>query len=100
MRHDSGVNGRVAHGLFFVTLLQDSRWFERFGVKDFEVVQREIDSIDLNLVCQIEPDIKDRDKFVNLCVEHFGHMRIELNFVNEISRTQAGKRRYTRYEVR
>lgn len=94
-----GVNGRVAHGLFFVTLLQDSRWFERFRIKDFEVVQRQKERIDLSLVCRSTPDNKAREDFIALCQKYFGRIQVEMHFVEEIPRTLAGKRRYTRYEV-
>jgi phenylacetate-CoA ligase len=94
-----GINGRVAHGLFFVTLLQDSHWFDRFGVRDFEVVQREKDSITLTLACKNKPGVNDIDEFIKLCQNYFGNMKVELSFVDEIPRTQAAKRRYTRYEV-
>lgn len=94
-----GINGRVAHGLFFVTLLQNFQWFEKFGVKDFEVVQREKNHIDLSIVSNREPNGKAREDFITLCQKYFGQMRVELKFVDEIPRTKAGKRRYTRYEV-
>ena len=94
-----GGNGRMAHGLFFVTLLQDARWFERFGVRDFEVVQRTKDRIDVSLVCQNMPDAETAKEFRALCSKYFGQTLIGLSFVDEIPRTSAGKRRYTRYEV-
>ena len=94
-----GANGRVAHGLFFVTLLQDSQWFERFGVKDFEVIQRKKDRIDLRLVCKTAPETEAREHLKALCRKYFGRMQIELHFAREIPRTLSAKRRYTRYEA-
>lgn len=94
-----GINGNSAHGLFFVTLLQELGWFEKYGVQDFDIVQKKSDQIECNFVCRSQPDTLAAADFVKLCCGHLGEMHIGVNFVDQISPCPSGKRRYTRSEI-
>lgn len=94
-----GVNGSSAHGLFFVTVLQELGWLEKYGVKDFEIVQKAPDRLDCSFVCDTNPGGSGEADFIRLCCQHFGQMQINIRFVDRIVPGPSGKRRYTRYEV-
>ena len=95
----TGVNGNSAHGLFFVTVLQELNWFEKYGVMDFEIVQKNPDQIDCRFVCKVQPDNTSKSDFVEFCCRHFGRMGINISFVDQIPTGPARKKRYTRSEI-
>ena len=94
-----GINGNSAHGLFFVTLLQELGWFEKYGIQDFEIVQKKSGQIECNFVCRGRPDTLAAADFIKLCRNHLGEMHIGVNFVDQILPCPSGKRRYTRSEI-
>jgi phenylacetate-CoA ligase len=94
-----GTNNNTAHGLFFVTLLQELGWFEKYGVNDFEIVQKAPDRLDCSFVCDVSPGEIGKLEFTRLCNKHFGKMHFNIRFVDKIMPGPSGKRRYTRNEV-
>jgi phenylacetate-CoA ligase len=94
-----GINGNSAHGLFFVTMLQGLGWFEKYGIKDFEIVQEAPDRLDCSFVCNSSPGDSGKADFIRSCCHHFGKMQINIKFVNRIMPSPSGKRRYTRSEI-
>jgi len=94
-----GINGNVVHGEFFADLLQDLGWYEAFDLMHFEIIQKTIESFDCNFVCEVRPG-KDAIKlFIESCQRFFGEMKINMNFIDSIPLTPAGKRRNTRSEI-
>lgn len=94
-----GVNGNVVHGEFFANLLEKLGWYESFDLMHFEVVQKTIDGFDCNFVCKKKPSPEAIDDFISSCYEFFGEMKININFVDNIPVTSAGKRRNTRSAI-
>ncbi len=94
-----GINGNVVHGEFFANLLQNLGWYEAYGLMQFEVVQKTIEGFDCNFVCSILPDKKAIEDFKDSCRQYFGNMKINVEFVDYIPTTPAGKRRNTRSEI-
>ena len=93
-----GINGNVVHGEYFADLLQDLGWYEAYDLMHFEIVQKTIEGFDCNFVCGVRPD-KDAIKlFIESCQRDFGDMKININFMDSIPLTPAGKRRNTRSE--
>ncbi len=94
-----GANGNVVHGEFFTHLLEEMGWLERFGVRNFEAVQKDGNGIHWHLVCDARPGQREISELVSLCRRYLGNMNIEVHFVDSIQPTPSGKRRFTRSEV-
>jgi phenylacetate-CoA ligase len=94
-----GVNGTIAHGLYFVTLLKESGLYDSHNILDYEIVQRENDVLDCNFVLEKDPSPAAVDAFKNACRDNFGDMTININCLDKIPKTVSGKRRFIRSEI-
>jgi len=94
-----GVNGAIAHGLYFVTLLKEAGLYESHNILDYEIVQRKKDVLECNFVFKNKPSPEAVGAFKNACRDNFGDMKININFLNEIPKSVSGKRRFIRSEI-
>ena len=69
-----GVNGNVVHGEFFADTLEKLGWYESYGLVQFEVVQKNIESFNCNFVCSKRPSEAAVNEFIYFCYKFFGKM--------------------------
>lgn len=92
-------NGSVLHGLFFTYTLQDVDWIMKYGINQFQVVQKKENSILLKIRSKHEPDQKDLESYKQLVEKYLGNVIFEIEFVDDIPVSPSGKRRYVISEV-
>jgi phenylacetate-CoA ligase len=93
-----GRTGKTVHGEFFTHLLEELNWFERYNIKDFEVVQTNNKTLKWRLVVDIKPDIKNEEKLKHITNDYLGDMINIIEYPTFIKTSQIGKRRFTRRE--
>jgi len=94
-----GLNGTVAHGLYFVTLLKEAGLYDAYNILDYEIVQKKINVLDCNFVFGKKPSDEAVEAFRNACRNNLGQMQININFLKEIPKYTSGRRRFIRSEI-
>lgn len=96
-------NGNRIHGEFFSHIFRSlDRGYMRFRwVKEFQIVQRKITDLTIKIVPDNKSNIKDSDlnKLKKIILNRTGKMDIEIEIVDEIKRTKAGKWKFIINEV-
>jgi len=92
-------NGNVIYASFFAYALEDSEWIARYGITQFQLVQKKLDHIILKIQSQKKPTRQDSESFKGLMKRHLGDIVFDIEFVNEIPVSASGKRKYTISEV-
>ncbi len=88
-------DGSLVHSQFFVALFFFKPW-----VREFKVVQKDYDLIDISVALEGKADQNDIDVITNKIKKVMGaDCRVEFNFVEEIPPTASGKYLYTFSEV-
>lgn len=88
-------DGSLVHSQFFVALFFFKPW-----VREFKVVQKDYDLIDISVALEGKADQNDIDVITDKIKQVMGaDCRVEFKFVNEIPPTASGKYLYTVSEV-
>jgi len=82
--------GKNVHGWFFLYIF----WEHCRGIKEYQVVQKNADEIDIRLVIEDDFDEKQLDTIRNRIAEKSPAWKVEFEFVNSIERTGAGKYKF------
>ena len=93
-----GAGGMVVHGEYFTHLLGESGWYEKYGLTNFEVVQRKNYVIDWFFVCSQKPSSESIKELIDNCQDYLGDIKLRIQFVEEIP-SSSYKRRFTRSEI-
>jgi len=92
-------NGHAIFGGFFVYALQDIEWIKKYGIIQFQVVQKKKDYIIFKIHSQKEPSQQALESFEGLMKRHLGDVVFNVEFVDQIPVSASGKRRYIISEV-
>ena len=93
-------NGKVIYGGLFVYALEDLEWIAKYGVIQFQVIQKTRSHIVLKIQSQRTPVEQDIRLFIDLMQTSMGKdVFFEIKFVDEIPVSASGKRRYLISEV-
>lgn len=84
---------KVIHGEYFTHLFYGCR-----SVKQFQVIQKNKDNIDLKIVKTEDYNVNEINKIIHEIFEYSG-LKVNLEFVNEIHPTKAGKRMFVVSEI-
>jgi len=88
-------DGSVIHAQFFVALLFFKTW-----VREFKIIQKDYDLIEILVALEEEPDKNDIDVITSKTKQVMGaDCKVAFKFVDEISPTASGKYLYTISEV-
>ena len=91
-----GLNGNMVHGEFFTHLLEETGFAQKYGIKDFEVVQETITILQWKIVANTRMGYEEIMLINNKVKEYLGNMENKFEYVNNIALTKSGKRRFTR----
>jgi len=92
-------NGNVIYGGFFRYVLKDLEWIAKYGIIQFQVVQKKLDYIVLKIQSQKKPSQQALESFKGLVKRHLGDVVFDIEFVNQIPVSASGKRKYIISEV-
>lgn len=92
-------NGNVIFGGFFVIALEDMEWIEKYGIIQFQVVQKKKDHITLKIRSEKKPSHRACESFERLMERHLGDVYFDIELVDQIAVSASGKRRYIISEV-
>lgn len=84
-------NGKRIHGWFIHTILRD---YDGRGIKEYQVVQNVIGTLEINLVITDEFDKKQLVLMRDLIHRRAGEWNIDFKFVNRIERTGSAKYKF------
>ncbi len=90
-----GLNGARVHGEFFSHLLHETGWTGRFAVRQFQVVQLDRDLLRFDIAARTIPDAREQARVADRVRDYLGPMRVEFRAVEQVDRSQSGKRRFT-----
>ncbi|MCW4051991.1 MAG: hypothetical protein NWE78_02120 [Candidatus Bathyarchaeota archaeon] len=93
-------NGKIIYGGFFAYALEDMEWIAKYGIVQFQVIQKKRDHVVLKIQSQRTPVGQDLRSFLDLMQTSVGKdVFFEIRFVDEIPVSASGKRRYIISEV-
>jgi len=92
-------NGGIVYPGFFDYALEELEWIAKYGIVQFQVVQKKLDYIVLKIQSQKKPSHQALASFTSLVTKHIGNVAFEIEIVDQIPVTASGKRKYTISEV-
>ena len=92
-------NGNVIYGGLFAIALQDLEWTTKYGLTQFQLVQKKLDYIVLKIQTQKKPSQQALKLFKGLMKEHLGDVALDIDIVDQIPVLAFDKRRYIISEV-
>lgn len=92
-------NGNAIFGGFFFYALEDLEWIAKYGIIQFQVVQKKLDYFILKIESQKRPSQQALESFEGLMKRHLGDVVFNVEFVDQIPVSASGKRRYIISEV-
>ena len=92
-------NGNILHGVFFMYALEDLEWIAKYGIIQFQVVQKKPDHIVLKIQSQKKPSQQALETFEGLMKRQLGDVVFNIEFVDQIPVSASGKRHYIISEV-
>lgn len=87
-------DGSYLDGQFFTTL-----FFNRKGIQNFQLIQKSVEILQLNLVINNDFDQKELDLIVNTIKNEIGHIVINVDYVDNINLNRSGKIMYVFSEL-
>ena len=92
-------NGNVIFGGLFVYALEDMKWIEKYGIIQFQVLQKKKDHIILKIHSETKPSQQACESFARLMERHLGNVVFDIEIVDQIPVSASGKRKYIISEV-
>ena len=89
-----GTNKNKVHGEFFTHIFDGLRLSEKYRIKEFRVVQKQIDKIIIEFVTEDNLDKKDVKIIKNKVNKYLGETEIEIKKVKFIPMTKRGKKMF------
>jgi len=87
-----GPNGNKVHGEFFTHIFDGLDIAEKYSIKEFRIVQEEIDKLRIEFVTKDNLDKKDEKVIRDKINQYLGKMEIEIRKVKSIPMTKMGKK--------
>jgi phenylacetate-CoA ligase len=94
-----GLNGNRVYGEFFTHLFESSGFVSKFGLAQFQVVQRTREFFLIKMKVSTEPGDKDLAYLDDFITSYLGPVKTEYKFLAEIPLLSSGKRRFTVSEL-
>lgn len=83
-------DGRHVHGYFVLYIF----WEYGEGIKEYQVIQKEVDKLFIRIVTEDDFDEKQLDRITEVIKSKSDEWDVEFRFVDEIERTKAGKYKF------
>jgi phenylacetate-CoA ligase len=87
--------GKSVHGWFFLYIM----WQHCHGIKEYQVIQKQLDKITIKLVIDEQFDDKQLEKIKTIVNEKSNSWILDFQFVDKIERTKAGKCKFIISEI-
>ncbi len=92
-------DGNVIYGGYFRYALKDSEWITKYGIVQYQVIQKKLNNIVLKIVCQKRPNQQALESLKSLVMKHLGNVTFDIEVVNEILVSVSGKRKTVISEI-
>ena len=94
-----GLNGNRVHGEFFSHLLESSGFADKYGVKQFQLVQKTREILLFRLSVNVKPEKPALNILNNIIGAYLGPVQVRYEFLSEIAPHVSGKYRFTISEL-
>jgi phenylacetate-CoA ligase len=84
-------SGKFVHQVHFTHLLDEFKWYKRYNIYKYQVVQEAKDKIIWNIVAESIPNEKEIEKLLMVLEKDFLGVELRINFVEDIPNEPSGK---------
>lgn len=88
--------GQFVHQQYFTLLLKETKWYDKYGINKYQVVQEAKDKISWYIVAERIPDDKEIEKLLMVLEKGFSGVESEIIFVDDIPNEPSGKYRWVK----